>query len=199
MIPVVLAALEIIGVACTAWAEYSFLHTEYKNMQECRNKTGNDLKSCKIDAYVKTTQTNGLNVVASVLTSFIPEVKPAGKAIAKPLIKGVAKLLGSFEAGNFLQSFEKAAIEAGLTIDDEIEGLILISQDVYKYKPFLDDYGYVNWKTGIIDTYNKAKDPNNQYAYDPLILDLNGDGIKTTTLENGVYFDQSVGWVLTHK
>jgi|GEM_PF-6300320 len=51
----------------------------------------------------------------------------------------------------------------------------------------------------IKNPYNKSKDPNNQYAYDPLILDLNGDGIKTTTLENGVYFDQSVGWVLTHK
>lgn len=48
---------------------------------------------------------------------------------------------------------------------------------------------------------NKATNPNfldpyfNPFTsltiYDPLILDLNGDGIKTTTLNDGVYFDHN--------
>lgn len=40
----------------------------------------------------------------------------------------------------------------------------------------------------IVDLYNKAEGADG-VSTDPLIFDLNGDGIKTTNIENGVYFD----------
>ncbi len=44
----------------------------------------------------------------------------------------------------------------------------------------------------LADTFTAAEGAKQVSYSDPLILDLDGDGIETTTLENGVYFDHAV-------
>ena len=43
--------------------------------------------------------------------------------------------------------------------------------------------------TPIFNFFSTAEDQMPAFDPDPMILDLDGDGIETTTLENGVYFD----------
>lgn len=49
--------------------------------------------------------------------------------------------------------------------------------------------------TGFAAAFSDAEEVT--IPRDPLLIDLDGDGIETTTIENGVYFDhESDGFVL---
>ena len=66
----------------------------------------------------------------------------------------------------------------------------------YFFNPFDD-----NWKdqTEIRDYWlNQAKHLFGYYTYDPIVLDLNGDGIKIIPEKDGVYFDHNGDRVLFH-
>ncbi len=70
--------------------------------------------------------------------------------------------------------------------DDIIELLKKLDHLIKEYEQYSTS-GFDTMK----DSFDKANGAGTPGA-DPILVDLNGDGVKTTTLENGVYFDHEV-------
>ena len=62
-------------------------------------------------------------------------------------------------------------------------------QDLSEKEFSIDLPGFNSFKIRLKDNFTTAEEQMPAFDPDPMILDLDGDGIETTTLENGVYFD----------
>lgn len=67
-------------------------------------------------------------------------------------------------------------------------------QDLSQKEFSIDLPGFSSFKLKLVDLFNSAEDALAAIIHrrDPLIFDLDGDGLETTTLANGVYFDHDV-------
>jgi len=90
-----------------------------------------------------------------------------------------------------------AANEIGLTSAELIGGTAL-KESVGKFLDIIGSYFILNLMkddgtpTGFASSFIEAEEKRMLRPQDPLLIDLDGDGIETTSTANGVYFDHGV-------
>lgn len=185
---------------------------DYEKAAASTLNTANDLLDLVGKATKKTNITSTTASISTTLDSMWNDINK-NKKIKLSDVASLASDVSGIAAQGVPHPLAKAALGlaslglSGLSLilpDDADINLSPIFDLYDKSKNLLDDlFDGFNFDSSNIPPFhdNKATNPNfldpylNPFTsltiYDPLILDLDGDGIETTTLKDGVYFDHN--------
>lgn len=143
----------------------------------------------------------GMELGAKFGALFGPEGIVIG-AIAGIFISVLTNKLADMGYDGYVNSFDaiKDLFES-LNFDIDNDVLKISSNDISKLLKYFEENSYNDLLHPARHYFDEANN-RTQPTHDPIIFDLNGDGVKTTTIQNGAYFDyagdgfaESTAWV----